>query len=184
MGLIFHAKGALASAQEHLQEAAAIMGRAAEMDPLNLARQRDLADVRNALGRLSLSRGEARHAEAEARLAQQIADRLLERSRDDRQAARIRGVSLELQGRAWARQGNRQKAAPAWTEAVAALEPVAQRSRDYEFLDPWALALLGAGRIDEAKEVVRTLGAIGYRHSIFADAIARGGLDVRLQTTR
>jgi len=183
MGLIFHAKGALASAQEHLQEAAAIMGRAAEIDPLNLARQRDLADVRNALGGLFLSRGEARHAEAEARRAQQIADRLLERSRDDRQAARIRGVSLELQGRAWARQGNRQKAAGAWTEAVAALEPVARPSRDYEFLDPWALALLGAGRIDEAKEVVQILGAIGYRHPIFADAIARRGLGMRPQPT-
>ena len=176
MGLIFHAKGGLASAQEHLQEAAAIMARAAEIDPLSLARQRDLADVRNALGRLFLSRGEARQAEAEARLAQQIADCLLESSRDDRQAARIRGVSLELQGRAWARQGNRQKAAGAWTEAVAALEPVARRSRDYEFLDSWALALLGAGRIGDSKEVVQTLAAIGYRNPAFITAISRRGI--------
>ena len=184
MGLIFHAKGALGSAQDHLQEAAAIMGRAAEIDPLNLARQRDLADVRNALGRLLLARGEPRAAEAEARQAQQIADRLLERSSDDRQAARIRGVSLELQGRAWARQGNRQKAAGAWTEAVATLEPVAGTSLDYEFLDPWALALLGVGRIDEAKHVVERLDAIGYRNSIFVDATARGGLSARRQPTR
>jgi tetratricopeptide (TPR) repeat protein len=184
MGLILHAKGALASAQQHLQEAAAIMGRVAETDPLNQTRQRDLADVRNALGQLFLARGDAQRAGTEARLAQQIADRLLERSRDDRQATRIRGVSLELQGRAWSRQGSRQKAAGAWTEAVAALEPVARPSRDYEILEPWALALLGAGRVDEAKEVVQTLGAIGYRHPTFVDAIARGGLSVRPQPTR
>jgi serine/threonine-protein kinase len=184
MGLILHAKGALASAQQHLQEAAAIMGRAAEIDPLNLARQRDLADVRNALGQLFLARGDAQRAGTEARLAQQIADRLLERSGGDRQARRIRGVSLELQGRAWSRQGDRQKAASAWTEAVAALDPVARASRDYEFLDPWAQALLGVGRIDEAKEVVQTLGAIGYRHPTFVDAIARGGLSARPQPTR
>jgi serine/threonine-protein kinase len=184
MGLIFHAKGALGSAQDHLQEAAAIMGRAAEIDPLNLARQRDLADVRNALGGLFLSRGEAQHAEAEARLAQQIADRLLERSRDDRQATRIRGVSLELQGRAWSRQGSRQQAARAWTEAAATLEPVAGTSLDYEVLDPWALALLGVGRIDEAKAVVEQLDAIGYRNPIFVAATARGGPSARRQPTR
>ena len=184
MGLIFHAKGAVASAQQHLQEAAVIMGRVAEIDPLNHARQSDLADVRNALGQLFLARGDAHRAGTEARLAQQIADRLLERSRDDRQATRIRGVSLELQGRAWSRQGSRPKAASAWSEAVATLEPVARRSRDYEFRDPWALALLGVGRIDEAKEVVQTLGAIGYRHPTFVDAIARGGLSVRPQPTR
>ena len=184
MGLIVQATGALASAQQHLQEAAAIMGRVAEIDPLNHARQRDLADVHNALGQLFLARGDAQRAGTEARLAQQIADRLLERSGDDRAATRIRGVSLELQGRAWARQGQRQKAAGAWTEAVATLEPVARTSRDYEFLDPWALALLGVGRLDEAKEVVQTLGAIGYRHPTFGDAIARGGLSARPQPTR
>ena len=184
MGLVFHATGALGAAQEHLQEAAAIMGRAAEVDPLNLARQRDLADVRNALGRLLLARGEPRAAEAEARLAQQIADRLLERSRDDRRATRIRGVSLELQGRAWSRQGSRQKAARAWTEAAATLEPVAGTSLDYEVLDPWALALLGVGRIDEAKEVVQRLDAIGYRNPIFVAATARGRPSVRRQPAR
>jgi tetratricopeptide (TPR) repeat protein len=160
------------------------MGRAAEIDPLNHTRQRDLADVRNALGQLFLARGDAHGAGIEARLAQQIADRLLERSRDDRQATRIRGVSLELQGRAWARQGSRQKAAGAWTEAVATLDPAARTSRDYEFLDPWALALLDLGRLDGAKEVVQTLGAIGYRHPIFVDAAARSGLSVPPQPTR
>jgi hypothetical protein len=32
--------------------------------------------------------------------------------------------------------------------------------------------------------VVQTLGAIGYRHPTFVDAIARGGLSVRPQPTR
>jgi serine/threonine-protein kinase len=176
MGLIFHARGALAPAQQHLQEAAAIMGRAAEIDPLSLARQRDLADVRNALGGLFLSRGETRQAEAEARQAQQIADRLLERSSDDRQAVRLRGLSLVIQGRAWARAGDRGKARAAWTAAAEVLEPAARGSRDYEFLDPWALTLMGLGRTKEAEEVARSLGAVGYRHPVFVDAVARGGL--------
>ena len=176
MGLIFHARGGLGSAQEHLQEAAAIMGRAAEVDPLSPARQRDLADVRAALALHHLSTGDLARAGEEARLVQQIAGRLLDRGQDDRQAVRLRGLALVLQAEALEQSGRGPQAAATWAAAVAALEPVARPSRDYEFLAPWALALAGAGRMGDAKEVVRTLDVIGYRNPTFITAISRHGI--------
>jgi hypothetical protein len=85
----------------------------------------------------------------------------------------LRGVALSLQGRAWARAGDGAKARVAWTRAASTLEAPARASRDYNVLDPWALTLIGLGRLDEAKEVVQTLAAIGYRNPVFITAVSR-----------
>ena len=176
MGLVDDARGVRDAARSHLQQAATILGRAAGRDPLNPARQRDLAEVRAALAHHHLAAGDASQAGDEGRLAQQLADRLIDRSKDDRQAVRLRGLALALQAQALEHSGRTRQAAGIWAEAVAALEPVARSTQDYLFLDPWAQALAGAGRIDEAKEVVQTLAAIGYRNPIFITAISRRGI--------
>ena len=175
VGTVGDARGAFADALPHLQRALAIMARAADLDSLNPARQRDLADVYAALAQHHLAGGDARQSAADALAAQRIADGLLAKAADDRQAARLRGLALTLQGRAWARAGDTARARAAWTDAAGTLETAGRRSRDYALLDPWALALLGLGRKDETKEVVQTLGAIGYRNPIFVDAVSRGG---------
>ena len=175
-GTIADAGGRRADAQSHLQQALAILARAAELDPRNPARQRDLAEVHAARAQHDLLEGDVPRAVAAAAAVQEIADRLITKSADDGQAVRLRGVALSLQGRAWARAGDGAKARVAWARAASTLEALARASRDYNVLDPWALTLIGLGRLDEAKEVVKALGATGYRHPLFVEAITRGGL--------
>jgi len=176
VGVIALDRGAFTDALPHLRRAEAIMERAASLDALNPARQRDLADVRTALAQFALNRGDAAGAAREARAAREIADHLLHRSKDDRQALRLLGLSLELQGRALRRQGDRKGASDAWTLAVAALEPIARTSQDYAFVEPWVLALVGLGRLDDAREAARRLDAIGYRNPSFVRAVTGAGL--------
>ena len=71
------------------------------------------------------------------------------------------------------RAGDGAKARVAWARAAKTLEAPARASRDYNVLDPWARTLIGLGRLDEAKEVVKTLGAIGYRHPLFVRITGR-----------
>ena len=175
-GLVDDARGDRGAARSHLQRAAAILGLAAGRDPLNPARQRDLAEVRAALAQHYLAAGDASRAGDEGRLVGQIAEQLIGRSTDDRQAVRLLGLALVLQAQALEHSGRSRQAAGTWAEAVAALEPVARAARDYLVLDPWAQALAGAGRIGDAKEVVQTLAAIGYRNPAFVSAVSRRGI--------
>ncbi|HSP92435.1 MAG TPA: hypothetical protein VLN08_16090, partial [Vicinamibacterales bacterium] len=175
-GPIADAGGRRADAQSHLQQALAILARAADLDPRTPARQRDLAEVHAARAQHDLLEGDVPRAVAAAAAVQEIADRLITKSADDGQAVRLRGVALALQGRAWALAGDGAKARVAWARAASTLEAPARASRDYNLLDPWALTLIGLGRLDDAKEVVKVLGATGYRHPLFVEAITRGGL--------
>jgi serine/threonine-protein kinase len=175
-GTIAGAAGRRADARSHLQQALAFLARAAEVDPRNPARQRDLAEVHAARAQHYLLEGDVPRAVAAAAAVQEIADRLITKSADDGQAVRLRGVALSLQGHAWARAGDGSKARVAWVRAASTLEAPARASRDYQVLDPWARTLIGLGRLDEAKEVVKALGAAGYRHPLFVEAITRGGL--------
>jgi tetratricopeptide (TPR) repeat protein len=175
-GLVDDARGDRHAARSHLQRAATILGLAAGRDPLNPARQRDLAEVRAALAQHYLAAGDATRAGDESRIARQIAEQLIGRSKDDRQAVRLLGLALVLQAQALEHSGRQRLATGVWAEAVAALEPIAGSARDYLVLDPWAQALAGAGRIGEAKEVVQTLAAIGYRNPAFITAISRRGI--------
>ena len=182
MGLVDDARGVREAARSHLLRAATIMAAAAGRDALNPARQRDLAEVRAALAYHHLAAGDSSRAGDEGRLVQQIAERLIERAKDDRQAIRLRGLALVVQAQALEHSGRTRQAAGVWAEAVAALEPVARSTRDYLFLDPWAQALAGAGRIGDAEEVVQTLSAIGYRNPTFVTAISRRGIRVPAPT--
>jgi tetratricopeptide (TPR) repeat protein len=178
VGLIADGRGDLAAALSHLQQALAILDRAASLDPLTLARQRDLADAHAALAQHFLAARDWAAAAREAGAAQAVADRLLDRGRDDLQAIRLRGLTLSLHGRAAFRQGSRARATELFTLADGTLSAVAASSRDYAMLDPWAFALAGLGRQEEAREVVRRLGGIGYRNPLFVAAFGRTGAAV------
>ena len=177
VGTIADARGSRAEARAHLERAADIMDRLARLDSLNPARRRDLAEARAALAQHLLAPGETHRALREARAVQEIADRLLEqRGEGDVQAARLRGLGLVLQGRALSAEGSRAQAAEALTRAAETLAPIARSSRDYAVLDPWALALAGLGRLDEAGEVVKRLSAMGYGNPSFVAAARRSGV--------
>ena len=176
VGVVADARGDLAAGRPHLQQSVAIMQRAAALDALNPGRQRDLADARAALAQHFLAEGDAEAATREARATQAIADHLLERSADDLQAVRQRGLSLVLQGRAWERQGDRARATEAYGLGRAALARLASSSRDYAVLDPWAQALAGLGQVPEAEAAAKQLADIGYRHPLFVRAMSRHGV--------
>lgn len=173
VGVIADASDDIA-AGAHLQQAAAILGRAAALDPLNVGRQRDVADARAALARHFLAAGLPARADAEASAAQQIAERLLERDAGDRQAARLRGLALVLRAGAAAQRGQQAEAREHFAGAHAALEPLAAGSRDYAVLDPWALALAGTGRRQDARRVLADLDTMRFRNPSLSRALASG----------
>jgi eukaryotic-like serine/threonine-protein kinase len=176
VGSIADAAGDRAAAGSHLRQAVGIIGRAAALDPLNPARQRDLADALAALSLHLVESGDGQGAGREAAAAEQVADGLIQHSGDDRQSVRLRGQSLVLQARAWELQLQPGRAAAAFAQASATLEPLATSSRDYAVLDPWTIALAGLGRLQEAREVAAQLNAMGYRQPLFALALARRGV--------
>jgi hypothetical protein len=114
-------------------------------------------------------------ATRDATASQAIAASLLDHANDDVQAVRLRGLSLVLLGRAAALQGSRARAVECFTQAHAALAGIAPTSRDYAILEPWAFALAGVGRNDEARAVVTRLTGFGYRHPLFVSTFVRTG---------
>jgi eukaryotic-like serine/threonine-protein kinase len=178
VGVIADGRGEVAAAGRHLDLAVAILSRAAARDALNPARQRDLADAVAARALHLLARRDLAQAARDARAALQAADRLLESAGDDLQATRLRGLALVLLGQASTQQGDRAGASAFFPQAAAALAGVAPTSRDYAVLEPWALALAGCGRHEEARAVVARLSAIGYRNPLYVAAVTRAGLMV------
>jgi hypothetical protein len=49
-------------------------------------------------------------------------------------------------------------------------------SSDYQLLVPWAIAVMGVGRLDEARVVVDRLADMGYRHPALVRVAASRGL--------
>jgi serine/threonine-protein kinase len=161
---------------EHARQAVAILARTAATEASDAGWQRDLAEARNALAQRLCGGGDLDGAGGEARAALAIADRILEHSPDDRQSLRIRSTSLALLAQAEEWRGAAKRAAVLWSQAAAAVEPVARGSSDSELLVPWALALAGLGRRDDARAVVDRLADMGYRHPAVVRLAASRGL--------
>ena len=163
-------------ALEHARQAAAILASTAATEASDAGWQRDLAEARNALSQRLSGRGDLDGAGGEAGAALAIADRILEHGPDDRQSLRIRSTSLALLAQARDGQGDARRAAELWSQAAAAIEPVARGSSDCQLLVPWAIALMGAKRLDEARVVVDRLANMGYRHPAVVRLAASRGL--------
>ena len=69
------------------------------------------------------------------------------------------------------------RAAGAYREALAIIEPLAHDSNDDRLLRPWAAALERLGRIDDQRTVTRRLEAMGYRTPV--TAVSTGGSGLR-----
>jgi tetratricopeptide (TPR) repeat protein/predicted Ser/Thr protein kinase len=158
----------------HLRRSAAILERLTARAPSNAGWQHDHAEARHALGEALAARGDLEVAMREAEGALAIAAGLSARDPDDRNAGRLSSLAHALVGRVRSRRGERSAAAEAWRRSLEAIEPLARASRDDRFLVPWAMALLGVGRGDEAAAVLDTLAATGYKNATITRAVTTG----------
>jgi tetratricopeptide (TPR) repeat protein len=150
-----------------------------DADATNVMWRRDLAEAHYGRGTVLALQGDLPAASADADATLRITDALLRASHDDRQAARISSLGHALHARVWAARGERTRAREAWDRSLAAIAPVAEQSDDYQFLEPWAFALLETGRATEASTVIGKLEAMQFHNPRLFSAASRGGL--RLQ---
>ena len=158
-----------------LRESVAMSAALAAADPTNTGRQRDLAEQRRGLGAALLASGDADAAEREAEAAARSMDELLRRRADDIHASRIASTAHALLARVLTARGDGTRAREAWQRAHDAIARPAAASRDYRFLDPFAVSLLHLGRTAEAAPVVEMLTGMGYREPLFARTVASRG---------
>ena len=155
-----------------LRESVAIATRLSEADPTNAARQRDLADQKRTLAEALLNTGQLDAAAHAADTANVIAADLLKRAPDDIHARRISSLAHALVARAWAERRDRVRATEHWQMAHDAIAATASSSRDYRFLDPFAVSLVHLHRAAEAAPVIDRLTAMGYREPRFLRALS------------
>jgi serine/threonine-protein kinase len=166
--------GASGPAIEHLRRSVAILGRLAAGDPSNAGWQCDHAGARCSLGEALAARGDLEAALREAQAALTIATGLAANGPEDRRSRRLSSLAHALVAGVRSRRGETAAAAEAWRRSLEAIEPLAKGSRDALFLEPWAMALLGVGRRQEAVAVIDALAAMGYRRSTFVKRVNQG----------
>ncbi len=159
-----------AAALRHLRLAVETLAELHQADITNSERRLDFVCARMELARGLLAAGQAAGAVAEARgalaaLGPASADA------DDRPRRSLEGEVRLVLGDALSAGGRPGEARSEWTEAAAALQPLAGDGRDPRLLAPLAQALLGLGRRDEALPVIDRLRAGGYRRAPFADPV-------------
>lgn len=148
-------------------------------DPTNTIWRRDLAESHYARGSARAQQGDLPAASADVDGTLRLTDDLLHASPDDPQAMRIRSLGHALHARLSAARGDVPGAREAWARSLDAIARVAKASDDYQFLEPWAFALLESGRTDEALLVIRKLETMRFHNPrLFAAAAQRG---LRLQ---
>jgi serine/threonine-protein kinase len=146
-----------------LNRAVDVLEAIARADPTNVGWQRDVSQARQVRGEAFRAGGRLSEASADAQAALERADAVLAKSRDDREAARLRSLALILRGDIQAQRADAAAAARDWQEALATIEPLARASMDYRYLEPWARVLAATGRSQDAATVIARLNTIGYR---------------------
>lgn len=157
---------AAADATTAAAEAERIFAAAVAAEPDDEGFAYRLADVRVLLARLALGSDAPNlarmwTARARAGLGRFGSGRVETRKRTDP----IRRAYAELgliDGEIAQRQGDRVGATAAWEQATTELAGLADRSRDWKVLDPWARLLIVQGREPQAHAVLQRLRAIDY----------------------
>ena len=147
-----------------LNRAVDVLESIAKADPTNVGWQRDVSQARQLRGEVFRAGGRLPEASADAEAALERADSLLAKSRDDREAARLRSLALILRGEIQAQRADMAAAARDWQDALDTIEPLARASMDYRYLQPWARVLTDTGRSQDAATVLARLNKIGYRN--------------------
>jgi tRNA A-37 threonylcarbamoyl transferase component Bud32/tetratricopeptide (TPR) repeat protein len=147
-----------------LDRAVDVMRTLTQADPTNAPWQRDLAESLYERGMVLAARGDLTAAARDADASLSVSGRLIAGNQADRNAARLRSLGYALVAQLAEARGEPQSARAAWSQALAAIAPVAERIDDYQFLDPLARALAALGRVKDADPIVTKLTAMGYRN--------------------
>jgi len=124
---------------------------------------RDMAMSRIELARSLLAAAQRRPAEIQSRLTLDV----LAPVRTEPPVQRMLADALLVQGEAMEAGGDTARAAAAWKEALAIVEPLDARSPDPRVADTHARILLRLGRRDHAIPLIEELSALGYRNREF-----------------
>ncbi|HUO86855.1 MAG TPA: tetratricopeptide repeat protein, partial [Thermoanaerobaculia bacterium] len=147
----------------HLRRAADRLARLSSADASNTERRLDVVGARVDLARALAAAGQEAAAVAEGEAALQTLAASAAADGEDRRQKALEGEALAVTGQALAAAGRRGEASAAWGRAVGALAPLAEGSRDPRLLAPLALVLTRLGRDEQARPVLETLEAAGYR---------------------
>jgi serine/threonine-protein kinase len=157
---------ALAAVRESIETLEALV----RSDPANVDWRRQLSNAHATAAEVLLERGDTAGALDAARRARAV---LEEAPVDDRQAARRRAESHLVEARVEETMGRGDAAREAWSQALAILDPIAAGSTDPVLLWPLLQALIGLNRIEDARPILRTLTAQGFRSQDLADLCRR-----------
>ena len=144
-------------------------------DPTNTGWMRDLAESLHDRGAVLADAGDLDAAASDAAAAIKTLESIRGAAALDRHAARIRSLAYALQARIWTARRDPSRAHAAWTQALAAIEPVARNTSDYQFLDPLARALVALDRTADAAPILEKLRTMGYRKLAAGPAAAQSG---------
>ncbi|MDQ3171038.1 MAG: serine/threonine protein kinase [Acidobacteriota bacterium] len=145
-------------------------------DATNAAWQRDLAEAHYVRGAAFADTDALAASASDATAALRICGELLGANASDRHAARISSAAYGLLARVWRARGDTERAAQSWRASLAAIEPAARGSDDYQFLDPMVFALVETGRAPDALAAVQKLDAMRYYNPRLFAAATRAGL--------
>ncbi len=160
VGLDLMARGEPVKALEHVGKGLEILIELVAKDPTKTKWRRNLATGYLSVGTVLSSRGDFAGARDRARSALELLELLVEKNPQDRQSLLRMSEGHLLLGRALEGLGEPAVARLAWQRAVTVIEPLASDSRDLDFLEPWAQALLRLDRTAEAESVLQKIRAV------------------------
>ncbi len=163
IGLLLAAQGDPTAALAHHRQGVELLAKLVARDPSDSSRRRDLAEARTHLAAGLAATTDLDGATREATEALDLVAGLPAGGFENRQALRVRSLAWSVLARVREQRRDPAGASAAWQQALAAIEPVARDSSDGELIEPWAAALLGLGRLEQARPVVARLEAMGYR---------------------
>ena len=165
-----------ARARPSLDRAVAILLTLTRGDATDAGWQRDLAEAYYARGVSLADTGALDASASDATAALRICGELLRANAGDRQTSRISSSAYGLLARVWRQRGHIERATQSWRASLAAIEPAARGSDDYQFLEPMVMALLEIGRATDALAAVTKLDAMRYYNPRLFAAATRAGL--------
>jgi tetratricopeptide (TPR) repeat protein/tRNA A-37 threonylcarbamoyl transferase component Bud32 len=157
------ARGTLVSAQARLNRSVVILTALLDKSPARAIELRGVINVRTRLAEVFRLTRNLTAASDELRRAGELVQRLPPASLNELDSIQARaGMMLET-GLLAAARGDKTRATSAWNTAAELLQPIIEKTRDRELLEPWAQIMLRLQNRDAVRQAFERLDAIGYR---------------------
>lgn len=170
-------RGHLASAVRLDEAAMARLRVLTGKDASNVVWQRKLAQAEAEHARLLLAQARIREARDEALAADAIVARSVKETSEDHAATLLMAEMQVLVGDAAAVSHDTDAARRAWSRADSILAESTRALREPGALDTLVRARLALGRIDESRDDVQRLSAMGYAQPDYVAALRGAGVD-------